>query len=156
MVVTLVLTCSAASAAQASRNSHRLSKKNPPLVAPKTSPTQDARYLTDVTKADSHLATYVEQQGNVALQAMLTDGAAFCAFLQRGGGIDDALVNVAAGARSVASQTHLPSGVATFNAMEAVALIDLCPTEQRLVPASVRTKLHRLHTALGGASNAPG
>jgi hypothetical protein len=122
------------------------------LIAPKTSPAQDVRYLTDVAKADSDLATYVQQKGNVALKAMLTDGTAFCAFLRRGGGIDNALLNVAAGATSVEAQTHLPSGVATFNAIEAVALIDLCPAEQRLVPASVRTKLRRLRSALGPAS----
>ena len=118
------------------------------MIAPETTPAQDARYLTDVTKADSDLVTYVQQKGNVALKAMLTDGTAFCAFLRRGGGIDNALLNVAAGAKSVESQTHLPPGVATFNAIEAVALIDLCPAEQGRVPASVRTKLRRLKSAL--------
>jgi hypothetical protein len=155
MAIGLVLSCSATSAAQSSPKP-RDASKDAPLVPPKTSPVQDARYLTDVAKADPDLATYVEQQGNVALQAMLTDGSAFCAFLRRGGGIDDALLNVAAGARSVESQTHLPSGVATFNAMEAVALVDLCPSEQRLVPASVRNKLRRLHSALGQASTRAG
>ena len=42
---------------------------------------------------------------------MLTDGAAFCAFLRRGGGIDSALTEVALGAHSVESQTHLPADV---------------------------------------------
>jgi len=140
------------STAQASSPKPHKSSKAAPLIAPKTSPVQDARYLTDVAKSDPDLATYVQQQGNVALKAMLTDGSAFCAFLRRGGGIDDALLNVAAGAKSVESETHLPSGVATFNTMEAVALIDLCPAEQRLVPASVRSKLHRLRSALDSAS----
>jgi hypothetical protein len=148
MAIALVLSCSATCAAQTSPKPRGIPKETP-LVPPKTSPVEDARYLTDVAKADPNLATYVDQQRNVALQAMLTDGTAFCAFLRRGGGIDDALLNVAAGARSVESQTHLPSGVATFNAIEAVALIDLCSSEQRLVPASVRTKLHRLRSALG-------
>jgi hypothetical protein len=137
--------------AAATAKSHKTSK-DAPLIAPKTSPTQDARYLTDVAKADPKLATYVQQQGNVALKAILTDGSAFCAFLRRGGGIDEALLNVAAGAKSVESETHFPSGVASFNAVEAVALVDLCPAEQRLVPASVRTKLHRLRAALDQAS----
>jgi hypothetical protein len=128
------------------------SSKAAPLVAPKTTPVEDARYLTDVTKADPDLATYVQQQGDLALKTMLTDGAAFCAFLHRGGGIDAALLNVAAGAKSVESKTHLPASVATFNSIEAVALIDLCPAEQKLVPASVRTKLHRLRSALGKTS----
>jgi hypothetical protein len=120
-----------------------------PLTAPKTTPAQDAAYLTDVAKADPGLATYVQQQGNVALKAMLTDGTAFCAFLRRGGGLDTALVDVATGAQSVEPQTHLPPGVATFNTLEAVALLELCPSEQSLVPPSVRTKVHRLGVALG-------
>jgi hypothetical protein len=139
-------------AVQASSPNGHASSKAPRLIAPKTSPVQDARFLTDVAKSDPDLATYVQDQGNVALKAMLTDGSAFCAFLRRGGGIDEALLNVAAGAKSVESETHLPSGVATFNAIEAIALIDLCPGEQRLVPASVRTKLRRLRSALGSAS----
>ena len=139
--------------AQASSTSRHKSSKEAPLVAPKTSPAQDARYLTDVAKADSDLATYVQKRGNVALKAMLTDGTAFCAFLHRGGGIDNALLNVATGAKSVESQTHLPSGVSTFNAIEAVALIDLCPGDQKLVPASVRSKLRRLKSALRQPSN---
>ena len=100
-------------------------------VAPKTTPVQDAGYLTDVAKADTDLATYVQQEGNVALQAMLTDGAAFCAFLRRGGGIDNALVAVAVGAKGVEAQTHLPANVHTFNTLESVALIDLCPASRR-------------------------
>jgi len=150
-LVPLSLTACANAAQASPRDLHR-SSKDAPLVAPKTSPAQDARYLTDVAKADSGLATYVQHKGNVALKAMLTDGTAFCAFLHRGGGIDSALLNVAAGAKSVESQTHLPSGVATFNAIEAVALIDLCPAQQREVPASVRTKLRRLRAALAAAS----
>jgi hypothetical protein len=123
-----------------------------PLRAPKTTPAQDAGYLTDVARVDSDLATYVEQDGSVALRAMLTDGAAFCAFLRRGGGIDNALVDVAVGAHSVEGQTHLPANVHTFNTLEAVALIDLCPGEQRLIPASVRSKLHRLAATLKSPS----
>ncbi len=126
-----------------------------PLRAPKTTAVEDAGYLTDVAKADSDLATYVQQDGNVALRAMLTDGAAFCAFLRRGGGIDAALVDVALGAHSVESQTHLPANVHTFNTLESVALIDLCPGDQRLVPTSVRTKLHRLAAALNSSSGSP-
>jgi hypothetical protein len=118
------------------------------LVAPKTTAVQDARYLTDVAKADPDLATYVQQRGNTALKAMLTDGTAFCAFLARGGGIDNALLAVVIGARGEESQTHLPAKVATFNTLEAVALLDLCPSGQSLVPPSVRTKIHRLGQAL--------
>jgi hypothetical protein len=154
VAIGVVLSCSpvCSAAEQPSTSSHQLSKESP-LIPPKTSPSQDARYLTDVAEADTHLSTYVQQRGTLALKAMLTDGTAFCAFLRRGGGIDDALLNVASGARSVESQTHLPSGVATFNAIEAVALIDLCPAEQNLVPASVRIKLRRLHAALSRSSS---
>jgi len=129
-----------------------------PLVGPRTSAAQDARYLTDVAQADSDLVTYVQQNGNVALRAMLTDGSAFCAFMRRGGGIDSALVNLALGAHSVESQTHLPASVHTFNTLESVALIDLCPAEQNLVPTSVRAKLQRLAAALKSSSlrKAPG
>ena len=124
----------------------------PRLTAPRTTPAQDANYLADVGKADPDLATYVQQQGNVALKAMLTDGTAFCAFLDRGGGIDNALLDVAVGARSVESETHLPANVTTFNTIEAVALIVLCPSEQLRVPVSVRSKLNQLKKALGPSS----
>ena len=84
----------------------------------------------------------------MALRALLTDGAAFCAFLLRGGGIDRALTSVAMGAKSVESQTHLPMKVVTFNTMEAVALLTLCPSERKLIPASDRVKIRTLGRAL--------
>jgi hypothetical protein len=115
-----------------------------PLIGPKTSPTQDTTYLSDVAKADPALASYIQARGNTALRALLTDGGAFCAFLHRGGGIDNAILSVAVGAKSVESKTHLPSKVATFNTMEAVALLTLCPTDRKLVPAAVRSRLHAL------------
>jgi hypothetical protein len=115
-----------------------------PLVGPKTTPTQDTTYLSDVAKADPALTTYIQQRGNVALRALLTDGAAFCAFLQRGGGIDNAILSVAEGAESVEPTTHLPAKIATFNTMESVALLTLCPSDQKLVPAAVRAKLRVL------------
>ncbi len=118
-----------------------------PLIAPKTTPAKDSQYLLDVTKADPALGTYVQNHGNVALRALLTDGAAFCAFLRRGGGIDAALTSVAVGAKSVEARTHLPLKVVTFNTIEGVALVTLCPSEQRLLPASDRSKIR----ALGGA-----
>ncbi len=141
-----------ASTTPTARRSSAHSIRSARLVAPKTTPVQDARYLTDVAKADPDLAAYVQQQGNLALRAMLTDGTAFCAFLRRGGGIDNALVAVAIGARGVESETHLPATVTTFNTLEAVALVDLCPNEQKLVPASVRTKIRRLNNDLGPSS----
>jgi hypothetical protein len=121
-----------------------------PLVAPKTTTTEDGAYLADVAKADSALATYVQKQGNVALRALLVDGSAFCAFLHRGGGIDNAILSVAVGAKSVESTTELPLTVTTFNTVESVALLELCPTEQSLVPASVRAKLRVLGEELSG------
>ena len=96
--------------------------------------------------------SYVNQYGNGALHGMLADGLAFCAFLRRGGGIDNALVNEAVGARADEKRTHLPLTVHTFNTLESMALIDLCPGEQRLVPASVRAELHQLSGALRSPS----
>jgi hypothetical protein len=119
-------------------------ERTKPLVGPKTTPTQDTKYLSDVAKADPALTTYMAERGNVALRALLTDGAAFCAFLQRGGGIDNAILSLAEGAKSVESATHLPSKIATFNTMESVALLTLCPSDQKLVPEAVRAKLHVL------------
>ena len=52
-----------------------------PLRAPKTTNAQDTRFFTDVAEADPTLASYEQKQGNVALRALLTDGAAFCALL---------------------------------------------------------------------------
>ena len=126
-----------------------------PLRAPRTTPVQDAAYLTNVAQADSDLATYTQQEGNVALRAMLTDGSAFCAFLLRDQGLDAALVDLADGARSVESQTHLPTSVRTFNTLESVAMIDLCPSEQRMIPAAVRSKLHQLAKSLKNSSDSP-
>lgn len=123
-----------------------------PLSAPKVTPAQDAAFLTDVTEADPALATYVQSQGNVALRALLTDGSAFCAFLQQGGGIDNAMVDLAVGAKSVEAQTHLPTSVTTFNTVEAVALLTLCPSYQKLLPASSRTKILDLGDALANHS----
>jgi hypothetical protein len=125
--------------------------KPKPLKAPKTTPAQDAQYLTDVAKADPALATYLQKEGNVGLRAVLTDGSAFCAFLRRGSGIDSAMVSLAVGARGVESKTHLPATVRTYNTVEAVALVALCPSELRLIPASDRTKIRKLGQELGPA-----
>lgn len=125
------------------------------LRAPKTSTAQDARYLTDLAEVDSDLVTYVDKYGNSALHGMLADGLAFCAILRRGGGIDNALVNEAEGARADEKQTHLPLSVHTFNTLESLALIDLCPGEQRRVPASVRAELSQLGGSLRSRSPMP-
>ena len=85
------------------------------MSPPKTSPTQDTPISSDVAKADPALTTYIRNRATSALRALLTDGAAFCAFLQRGGGIDNAMLSVADGAKSVESETHLPVEIATFN-----------------------------------------
>jgi hypothetical protein len=74
----------------------------------------------------------------------LTDGSAFCALLEREGGLDSALVQEASGARSTEAQTHLPLSVTTFNTIESLSLLTLCPSEQKLLPASVRTKIRAL------------
>lgn len=121
-------------------------------MAPKASDAADTDYLKDVTEADSALATYVSEHGNVALKALLTDGSAFCAFLARGGGIDNAMISVAIGARNLEKTTHLPSNVTTFNTIEASALLTLCPSEQTLLPPVDRKKIRSLGQELAGTS----
>jgi hypothetical protein len=119
-----------------------------PLKAPKTTVQQDSKFFSELTEADPSLESYEQKHGNAALEALLTDGSAFCALLKHGGGIDEALVAEAEGVRSTETQTSLPLSVTTFNAIESVSLLTLCPSEQRLVPASVRSKLRRLNAHL--------
>ena len=120
-----------------------------PLAAPKASPAEDTDYLSDVARADPALESYIQTRGNVALRALLTDGSAFCAFLQRGGGIDSAMASLVVGANGVESQTHLPATVTTYNTIDAVALLKLCPGEQKLVPAPDRSRIRDLGRTLG-------
>jgi hypothetical protein len=133
-----------AASADATRSPQTSSKHSAPLRAPKTSKAQDTTYFTDVAEADPALASYEQKQENVALRALLTDGSAFCALLEREGGLDSALVQEASGARSTEAQTHLPLSVTTFNTIESLSLLTLCPSEQKLLPASVRTKIRAL------------
>jgi hypothetical protein len=153
----LVVALVAAPGSQAGAASTTTSSKPPssseptpsaPLSAPKTSVAQDGQFFTKVTEADPTLATYEQKRGNVALRALLTDGSAFCAFLQRGTGIDNALADVAIGARGQEAKTHLPLSVTTFNSIEAVALLTLCPYDLKLLPASDRSKIRQLGNAL--------
>ena len=123
-----------------------------PLKSPKTTAAQDTKFFTEVAEADPALATYEQKQGNVALRALLTDGSAFCALLTRTRGLDDALVEEATGARNTESQTHLPLSVTTFNTIEGVALLTLCPSEQKLLPVPVRTKIRNLGKSLAKPS----
>ena len=120
------------------------SSPSSPLRAPKTSNAQDSKYFTDVAEADPALVSYEQKQGNVALRALLTDGSAFCALLGRERNLDTALVEEATGVRGTEAQTHLPLSVTTFNTVESVSLLTLCPSEQRLLPSSVRTKIRNL------------
>lgn len=134
----------AGAAATTTTHGSRSTTHTKPLSAPRTSFAQDTAFFTEVTEADPALVGYEQKHGNVALQALLTDGAAFCALLKRGGGIDRALVAEAEGARSTEAQTSLPLSVTTFNSIESVALLTLCPSEQKLVPAAVRSKIRHL------------
>jgi hypothetical protein len=118
------------------------------LEAPKTTATQDDAYFRDLATIDQSLTTYVNSGQSVALQALLTDGSAFCAFLKSGGGIDTAMESVVIGANSVETQTHLPRSVTTFNAIDSAALIALCPDEQGLTPETDRQHLRQLEKAL--------
>jgi hypothetical protein len=123
------------------------------FTAPKTSVASDALFLSDVTEVDPALMTYEKKSGNVALRSLLTNGSAFCAFLNRDKDIDTAMVSVALGARQVESQTHLPLTVTTFNAVDSVALLTLCPSLESVVPASDLTKVRQLGAALAEPSN---
>jgi hypothetical protein len=139
-------------ASAATTTSTSTSSKSAPLSAPRTTVEQDSKFFTDVTEADPSLQTYEQKHGNLALEALLTAGSAFCALLQHGGGIDEALVEEAEGARSTESQTSIPLSVTTFNTIESVALLTLCRSEQKLVPAAVRSKLRRLSGQLAKRS----
>jgi hypothetical protein len=139
---------SAATTTSSEPASSPLPKHSARLSAPKTSVAQDGQFLMKVTEADPALATYEQKRGNVALRALLTDGSAFCAFLQRGVGIDNALASVAIGARGEEAKTHLPLSVTTFNTIEAVALLTLCSHDQKLLPPSDRSKIRKLGDAL--------
>jgi hypothetical protein len=118
------------------------------LEAPKASATQDDAYFRDLATVDRSLTAYVGSEQGVALRALLTDGAAFCGFLDRGGGIDNAMESVVVGANSVEVQTHLPRSIATFNAIDAAALIALCPDEQRLIPKTDVEHIQELEQVL--------
>jgi predicted solute-binding protein len=123
------------------------------LDGPKTSVSDDALFLSDVTEVDPRLVTYEKQFGNIALRSLLTDGSAFCAFLHRDRDIDTAMVSVAVGARQVAAQSHLPMTVTTFNAVDSVALLTLCPSLESELPVSDLTKIRRLGAALAVPSS---
>ena len=60
------------------------------------------------------------------------------------------MASVVIGARSVEPETHLPSTVTTFNAIDSIALLTLCPSEQRLVPGADRSRIRALGQALAG------
>jgi hypothetical protein len=114
----------------------------------------DTKYYVDLDTADPALSTYVNQQSQVALRALLADGIDFCDVLYQGGGIDNAMTSVAAGADRVESTTHLPRSVTTFNAIDSAALLALCPSAQHLLPASDQKSLKQLAKAVA-ASQAP-
>jgi hypothetical protein len=114
----------------------------------------DSRYFIDVATEDPALSSYVNSRSTVALKALLTTGVAFCDLLQRGGGIDKAMTSVVEGANSVESTTHLPRSVRTFNSIDTAALLALCPADQRLVPASDRSRLKSLAKALAASQPA--
>jgi hypothetical protein len=123
------------------------------LSAPTASVAQDGQFLAEVTEADPALASYEKKAGDVALRSLLTDGSAFCAFLNRDRDIDAAMGSVAVGARQVEAQTHLPLSVTTFNAVDSVALLALCPSLQKVVPPSDRAKIRELGASLEPTSN---
>ncbi len=131
---------------------------NPPpstsakLSVPRDSVAQDGQFLSEVTEADPSLATYEKKEGDVALRSLLTDGSAFCAFLRRDGNIDGAMVSVAEGAQQDESTTHLPESITTFNAVDAVALLTLCPSLEKIVPRTDLAKIRALGASLSATA----
>jgi hypothetical protein len=123
-------------------------------AATRTPSGADSRYFIDVATEDPALSSYVNSHSTVALKALLTTGVAFCDLLQRGGGIDKAMTSVVEGANSVEATTHLPRSVRTFNSIDTAALLALCPGDQRLVPASDRSRLRALAHALAASQPA--
>jgi hypothetical protein len=142
----------AAAATTTTNPVHASSSTSKGLTAPRDSVAQDGQFLAEVTEADPTLVTYEKSGGNVALRSLLTDGSAFCAFLQRDGNIDGAMVSVAEGAQQDESETHLPLSVTTFNAVDAVALLTLCPSLETDVPASDMVKIRALGATLSATS----
>ena len=59
------------------------------------------------------------------------------------------MTSLVVGANSEESQTHLPATVTTYNTIDAVALLKLCPAEQKLIPAADRSRIRSLAQALG-------
>lgn len=117
---------------------------------PPTSLADASTYYLDLSQLDPSLSSYVTQQNDLALRTLLTDGRAFCAILHSGGDIDNAMLSVAAGARSVEATTHLPLSVTTFNAIDSAALVVLCPGDQKLLPSVDQGRIRQLAAALAG------
>jgi len=67
--------------------------------------------------------------------------------------MDSAMVSVVVGARQVETESHLPMTVTTFNAVDAVALLTLCPSLQSVVPKKDLVKIRALGVALAGPSS---
>jgi hypothetical protein len=152
LAVTTALTVAAVGSVPAGAYASTKAKKAASGTA--TSTATDSRYFIDVATEDPALSSYVNSNSTVALKALLTTGVAFCDFLQRGGGIDNAMTSVVEGANSVESTTHLPRSVRTFNSIDTAALLALCPKDQRLVPASDRSRLKSLAKALAASQPA--
>ena len=147
--------CTSTAGRSAGSSAGRAAAAKGRLLAPRTSYAQDAKYFQDVAKVDPSLSSYVDSRQQVALQALLTDGSAFCAFLERGGGVDSAMESVVIGARSVESQSHLPTSVTTFNTIDAVALVELCPAEQELLPPADQAHIKSLSMSLSEPPGGP-
>lgn len=144
---------SAVSTATTSNPGHSISSASSGgLSAPRTSVADDGRFLADVTEADPSLVSYEQKGGSVATRTLLTDGSAFCAFLSRDRSLDAAMLSLAVGARQVESQTHLPLSVTTFNAVDAVALLTLCPSLEKMVPSSDVARIRELGASLEAES----
>jgi hypothetical protein len=120
-----------------------------PQSALKASSAQQNQYFQDVSRTVPALSSYVQQQGKVALDAILTYGSGFCVFLQDGDTPAEALVAVAAGAQKIESSTHFPASTTTFESIASAALLTLCPSEQTSLSAAEQTQLRQISKELG-------
>jgi hypothetical protein len=116
---------------------------------PSPSVLEDGQFLAEVSEVDPTLASYEKTSGNLALASLLNAGTAFCGFLGRDRDLDTAMVSVAVGAQHQETASHLPLSVTTFNTIDSLALLSLCPSLQSMVPSSVRARIHQLGSSIG-------
>jgi hypothetical protein len=117
---------------------------------PKVSAAQQDQYFRDVSKTAPLLSSYVQQQGQAALSAILAYGSGFCVFVENGEAPSDAVTSVQTGAQKIAAKTHFPaSSNTTFESIATAALLALCPAEQAALSPQEFAQLRQIEQELG-------